>query len=502
MPAQAGGMTAPMPELDAGLDAGAAGDLVIVDHSGTRGEGSRDQGVVASARVRHAVIKGVLPGVDLLAGAAAMTVMAIPAGHRLTPATILTLPALVLFAYVGGLYERDQHLLRKSTLEEAPRLFQVAGLYSLLTWMLAGPLGLELGSVQAGAMWALLCGFMLMGRAVGRAAVRRIRAPERCLVVGDARSAVALQRKLALSFSVKATVVGHVPFDEPPADSRSGVVLPPVLGSVNRLAETIIAHHIERVIVVPDKSDDGLDAIRLGKTLGVPISVLPRMLEVIGSSFEFDDVDGLGLLGLRSCDLTRSIRIRKRSLDVTLVGLGLLLLAPAFAVIAVAIKLTSPGPVLYRQRRIGRDGRPFMMLKFRSMVHGADAQKAHLLDLNETQGLFKIAKDPRTTPLGRFLRRSSLDELPQLWNVMRGEMSLVGPRPLVPEDDANIEGWERARLDLTPGITGPWQILGSTRTPLEEMVRLDYRYRACWSMWLEVKIMLRTLIYMAGRRGT
>jgi lipopolysaccharide/colanic/teichoic acid biosynthesis glycosyltransferase len=170
-------------------------------------------------------------------------------------------------------------------------------------------------------------------------------------------------------------------------------------------------------------------------------------------------------------------------------------------VIAIAIKLTSPGPVLYRQRRIGRDGRPFTMLKFRSMVDGADAQKAYLLDLNETHGLFKMANDPRTTPLGRFLRRSSLDELPQLWNVMRGEMSLVGPRPLVPEDDANIDGWQRRRLDLTPGITGPWQILGSTRIPLEEMVRLDYRYRASWSMGLELKIMLRTLIYMACRRG-
>jgi exopolysaccharide biosynthesis polyprenyl glycosylphosphotransferase len=403
--------------------------------------------------------------------------------------------------YVSGLYQRDRHLLRKSTLEEAPRLFQVAGLYSLLTWMLADALGHEVGSVQAGATWALLCGFMLLGRAAGRAAVRRIRAPERCLVLGDARSAAAIQRKLAVSFAVKATVVGHVPFDDEAPGDAGGTVVPRLAGTPDRLAETLLEHRIERVIVVAGGPDDGLDGIRLCRALGVAVSVLPRMLEVIGSSFEFDDVDGLGLLGLRRCALTRSVRRRKRGLDVTLVGLGLIVLAPAFAVIAIAIKLTSPGPVLYRQRRIGRDGRPFTMLKFRSMVDGADAQKAYLLDLNETQGLFKIADDPRTTPLGRFLRRSSLDELPQLWNVMRGEMSLVGPRPLVPEDDANIDGWQRRRLDLTPGITGPWQILGSTRIPLEEMVRLDYRYRASWSMGLELKIMLRTLIYMACRRG-
>jgi exopolysaccharide biosynthesis polyprenyl glycosylphosphotransferase len=495
-----------MPELDPVLDASGSGDLAIVDPSRPRGDASGPEGLVSSVRVRHVVLKGALPGVDLLAGAVAMTVattvMRIDADQRgATLATVLTLPAIVLFACLGGLYERDHQLLHKTTLEEAPRLFQVAGLYSLVTWLLADATGLELRSPQAGAMWALLFALMLTGRGLGRVAIRQLSAPERCLVVGDARSAAKMHRKLALSFSAKATVVGRVALDEALADSRSGEVLPPVLGTLDRLPETLIDHHVDRVIVVLNGCDDSLDVIRLVKTLGVPVSVLPRVLEVIGSSFEFDDVDGLGLLGLRSCELPRSIRARKRSLDVTLGGLALVVLAPAFAAIAVGIKLTSPGPVLYRQLRIGRDGRPFIMLKFRSMVDGADAQKAQLLDRNETEGLFKIANDPRTTPLGRFLRCSSLDELPQLWNVMRGEMSLVGPRPLVPEDDANVEGWQRTRLDLTPGITGPWQILGSTRAPLEEMVRLDYQYRATWSLWLEVKIMLRTLIYMAGRRG-
>ena len=141
------------------------------------------------------------------------------------------------------------------------------------------------------------------------------------------------------------------------------------------------------------------------------------------------------------------------------------------------------------------------MLKFRTMFDGAEAEKAALHEVNEADGLFKIADDPRITRVGRFLRRSSLDELPQLFNVLRGEMSLVGPRPLVPDEDERIEGWHRSRLEVTPGMTGLWQIFGSSRIPLHEMVKIDYLYGANWSLWLDVKILLRTVPYALGRRG-
>jgi lipopolysaccharide/colanic/teichoic acid biosynthesis glycosyltransferase len=179
----------------------------------------------------------------------------------------------------------------------------------------------------------------------------------------------------------------------------------------------------------------------------------------------------------------------------------LILASPLMAAIAIAIKLDSPGPVLFRQTRIGRGGRAFSMFKFRSMYDRADELKDQLRHRNEADGLFKIADDPRITKVGKLLRRSSLDELPQLLNVVAGRMSLVGPRPLVPEEDREIRGWHRRRLELTPGMTGPWQVLGSARIPLREMVTIDYLYVANWGLWGDIKILLRTVGAVFARRG-
>jgi lipopolysaccharide/colanic/teichoic acid biosynthesis glycosyltransferase len=200
--------------------------------------------------------------------------------------------------------------------------------------------------------------------------------------------------------------------------------------------------------------------------------------------------------------MSRSSRLLKRSFDLAVSTLALVPLLPLLVAVAIAIRLDSAGPVLFRQRRIGHDGKPFEMLKFRSMVVGAHARREDLRDLNEAaEGLFKIGDDPRLTRVGRRIRRWSVDELPQLINVLRGEMSLVGPRPLVPEEDSMIEGLYRRRLDLAPGITGYWQALGSSRIPLFEMVRLDYLYVANWSLWNDVRILFRTVPYVFGAQG-
>jgi lipopolysaccharide/colanic/teichoic acid biosynthesis glycosyltransferase len=188
-------------------------------------------------------------------------------------------------------------------------------------------------------------------------------------------------------------------------------------------------------------------------------------------------------------------------MDLVGAGIGLLLLSPLFLVISLAIKLDTRGPIFFRQRRVGRDGNVFWMVKFRSMIDGAEAQRAALQSLNETEGLFKLSADPRVTRIGRFLRRTSIDELPQLINVLKGEMSLVGPRPLVLDEDRLVEGRHRERLQLAPGMTGPWQVLGPSRPPLSEMVKTDYLYAANWSLWNDIKIVIRTFAHVAGLRG-
>jgi lipopolysaccharide/colanic/teichoic acid biosynthesis glycosyltransferase len=230
--------------------------------------------------------------------------------------------------------------------------------------------------------------------------------------------------------------------------------------------------------------------------------MLPRMFEVVGSSVEFDDIDGVTVLGVRRFGLGRSSEFVKRMMDLFCAGIGLLVLSPILAAVAIAIKLDSRGPVFYRQWRVGRNGKPFRMVKFRSMVQNADELKAELAGRNAAGGgLFKVVDDPRITRVGRFIRKLSIDELPQLFNVLHGEMSLVGPRPLVPDEDNRVDGRFRRRLRLVPGMTGPWQILGPTRVPLTEMVGIDYLYGANWSLWLDIKILLRTIGHVLSRRG-
>jgi lipopolysaccharide/colanic/teichoic acid biosynthesis glycosyltransferase len=231
------------------------------------------------------------------------------------------------------------------------------------------------------------------------------------------------------------------------------------------------------------------------------VSVLPRLLEVVGSSVTVDEIHGLTMLGIRSFGLTRSSWIVKRAFDLVGSALLLVVVGPVLSVLAVVIKLTSHGPVFFRQTRVGRNGRRFEILKLRTMVADAESRKEDLRHLNEADGLFKIPADPRVTRLGRLLRTMSLDELPQLFNVLRGEMSLVGPRPLVVDEDAKVAGLDRSRLHLTPGMTGHWQILGSARVPLGEMVGIDYLYVANWSLWTDVKILLRTVPYVLSRSG-
>jgi exopolysaccharide biosynthesis polyprenyl glycosylphosphotransferase len=455
----------------------------------------------APGQQRDAVLRRILAVADVTAALAALLIVTslINSGSvRLRATDLLLIPLVVIAAKAIGLYDRDQHTLRSTTLDEVPSILYLSVLFGLSVWLLEALLFHGwLDRPQVLALVATTFALLTLGRFVSRGAVGRFEPAERCIILGNALDAARISNKFATSLGVNAEILGRVALrhDED------------AIGSLSRpgsLARVVAAERVQRVIVAPDGHDQEeiLQVIRLIKALHVKVSVLPRLLEVVGSSSVFEDVDGMTLLGVRQYGVSKSSALLKRSMDLAGAAVVLLLFAPLFAMIAIAIKLGSRGPVFFRQRRIGRRGVVFSMIKFRSMVSNADEVKHELRSLNEVQGgLFKIASDPRITRIGRFIRATSLDELPQLLNVLAGHMSLVGPRPLVEDEDALILGWQRRRLALRPGMTGMWQIFGSSRIPMEEMVKIDYLYGANWSLWLDLKVLLRTVPYVLRRRG-
>jgi exopolysaccharide biosynthesis polyprenyl glycosylphosphotransferase len=436
-----------------------------------------------------------------IVGAFALTVWLSSRSLQLAWTSIIGIPILLLGAKIFGLYDRDETLLRKTTLDEVPRLFQIATFCALTAWLAGGLIvSGSLDRREALFLWLSLAALLMLARTLARAIALRSAAAENCLLIGDEASAAMIRCKLTDHGGVRAKVVAHLDLEEI-APWSTDAFSSPRLAEIRDLAQQLDVH---RAIVAPRGEDSGeiLDLVHTLKAVGVQVSVLPRLLEVVGSSVEFDDLHGVTVMGVRRFDLTRSSVVVKRAFDLLGASLCLLAAAPLLAVIAVAIKLDSRGPVFFRQLRVGQHGERFYMLKFRTMVPDAEALKDSLRDRNEAQeGLFKIAEDPRVTRVGTFLRRSALDELPQLLNIVKGEMSLVGPRPLVIEEDERVEGWHRRRLDLTPGMTGHWQILGPARVPLAEMVAIDYLYVASWSLWTDIKILLRTVPHVVGRRG-
>ena len=452
---------------------------------------------------RDGLFRRALLVADVLAlvGAFVLTVELSRRSLALTWVGLVLVPVTVAVAKATGLYDRDESLLRKTTLDEAPRLFQLATVVALVAWLTGGLIVQgQLDRHEALFLWLSLFGFLVLLRAGARVLALRVAPVERCLFIGDAVSAETIRSKLGCRGGVKAKVVAHLDLDKVAPWSTDSFSVGR-LAEVRDLAQTLDVH---RAIIAPRSADAGemLNLVRTLKAVGVRVSVLPRLLEVVGSSVEFDDLHGVTVMGVRRFDLTRSSARFKRAFDVFGASLGLLAVAPLMIVFAVAVKVEDRGPVFFRQWRVGRHGKRFQMLKFRTMIQGADELKDSLRDQNEAQeGLFKIAEDPRVTRVGRLLRRTALDELPQLLNIVRGEMSLVGPRPLVIEEDQRIEGWHRRRLELMPGMTGPWQILGPARVPLREMVAIDYIYVANWSLWTDIKILLRTIPHVLGRKG-
>jgi exopolysaccharide biosynthesis polyprenyl glycosylphosphotransferase len=464
--------------------------------SGTRP--APDQQFVLPQRAGRRELIGRLSllGADLVAVVGSMVAVSEITGSPLAPWAFAVLPLYTLIAKTAGLYDRDNFVIHKTTLDETPVLVAVVSIFTLF---LQGVRAIEFqGRSHPFLFWGLLVVALVSLRALARFLTVRLSGSERVLVIGDAETMALVKRKLATDASLNAIVVGRVSAE--PGDVRLG---DNVLGTVDDLPAVIQNHEIERVIVAPtaQRDEDGVHVVRLATATGVRVAVLPRLLEVIGTAVEFDDLGGRLLLGVRGFGLAPSSRVLKRTFDLVITGTLVILLTPLLLLVALAVKLTSPGPILFRQTRVGRNGKEFEVLKFRTMVQDAEAQKELLMEHNEAAPLFKIANDPRTTPVGRFLRRWALDELPQLFSVLKGDMSLVGPRPLIIEEDRLFTGWERRRYHVAPGITGPWQILGSSRVPVEDMVTLDYLYCSSWSLWLDFKILARTIPFLLSRNS-
>lgn len=335
--------------------------------------------------------------------------------------------------------------------------------------------------------------FRVTGWLLARAGYRR-----RALLVGSGQQMETVAQALAGLTRSKVEIVGYLS----PASTRENGL--PCLGDLGDLPRAVAEEGVQEVIITDPAlpQEQAVELVDLCHRQGVLVHVAPSPIEVLVDRAEFIPGQSVPLFTIRPPVFEGIDYALKRSVDVALSALVVIAMAPLLLAIALAIKLTSRGPVIYRSIRPGIAGRPFHCLKFRTMRDEAEQLQADLEPLNEKSGaLFKIRHDPRLTPIGPFLRRFSLDELPQLVNVIRGEMSLVGPRPLPLRDFERLEEWHKKRYLVLPGITGLWQVSGRSELDFDDLVRLDFLYLERWSVLLDLSILLRTIPAVLGKRG-
>jgi exopolysaccharide biosynthesis polyprenyl glycosylphosphotransferase len=505
-----------MPGVTLASDAG-------VEQSRARSAAAPRRVATGPLRSREALVRAALLSADtfglVLAFAATQGLLlaggVAPGGNREVlsrfVAFLPTLPLWLIGAALYGLYRRDRERTDHSTADDLGSLFHLL-LAGTCARVLLDALG-STGQIKTGELVVFpalalvtVCLCRLSARAFCR---RRLAYVQNTLVVGSGRVGQRVARRLGEQPEYGIRVLGFV--DDgvcPRADADAGDHAS-VLGSVDELPELIRELNVERVVFAYSHLTDerSLRTLRRLAELEVLIDIVPRFFEVIGPRARINTPAGMPLIGLGTVRQTRLGSVTKRAVDLIGSALALLVLAPVFVLVATAIKLDSPGRVFFSQTRVGAGGKPFQIFKFRTMVADADAQKVELGALSRhawpggDARMFKIADDPRVTGFGRLLRRYSLDELPQLVNVLLGQMSLVGPRPLIRAEDQHVRGWARRRLDVKPGITGLWQVYGASAIPFGEMVQLDCLYVRTRSVGGDVRILLRTLPVVARGAG-
>lgn len=323
----------------------------------------------------------------------------------------------------------------------------------------------------------------------------------RLLVVGSGRLGKMIMQHMVANPNLGYNIVGFLhDMNEPPSDFGRFKML----GTLEDLGMVIRSMQIDEVIIALPSHlhQQSIRSVRLCERLGTSFKLVPDLYELSLSRIDMEAIEGIPLIGIKQVSINSVQRFVTRMVDVIVAALILIIGFPLWLCFALAIRLSSSGEILYKQTRIGLNGRPFKVYKFRSMYKNAETRLADLLSHNEVQGpLFKIKDDPRITPVGRFLRHTSFDEIPQLINVLKGEMSLVGPRPPLPHEVAQYEEWQKERLAIKPGMTGLWQVRGRSNISFDEGVLMDLYYIENWSLRLYFQVLLRTIPAVLFRRG-
>jgi exopolysaccharide biosynthesis polyprenyl glycosylphosphotransferase len=353
---------------------------------------------------------------------------------------------------------------------------------------------------------ALIIALLILARVGRRGLLSFLRSRgigvERVLIVGSGEVGMTVMRNLMAQPELGFRVVGFV--DDDPERGLTDIGRFKALGSTANLPHLLVTEQIDEVIVcLPWQNRRQILALVNECTRAqVRPRIVPDLFQMSLSMVDVQDVAGIPMLTPNETKLSPWAQVTKRAVDLLGSGMALVVLSPLLLIVALAIRLDSPGPAIFRQKRVGRHGQLFDVHKFRSMVQNAELLKDQLKHMNEAQGpMFKIRDDPRVTRVGRFIRRTSLDELPQLWDVLRGDMSLVGPRPALPEEVAAYADWHRKRLATAPGLTGLWQVSGRSDLPFDEMVLLDIYYIENWSPLTDLSILVRTVPQVLMRSG-
>jgi len=461
-----------------------------------RGQGPRSEPLVPSAAQRRgALLRRLLATTDWLALVAALCV-ATATTQTTDIATlfwaVLFSPVWILVAKLHGLYDNDHRRIRHSTLDEVPALISTSALGTLaLDGLLAlSPVGpLSPGSAILVGVGTLAGSFVL--RAVLRFLWHHLTGVAAGVAIGPPAAVDMVARRIATHPEARLRLVGYLAPSKPAGESGEL----PRLGTVADIARIARDYEIERVVVTGQEMTEHAaeHLIEECKAAGLSLTFLPQHYGLLGPGIELNRLAELPVLDFRFADPPRSTLAMKRTMDLVVSSLMLTLLSPLLVAIALLILLDSGTPVFFRQRRAGKDGEPFTMLKFRTMVVDAEARLRELVDLEKLdEPVFKIHDDPRITRAGRLLRRTSLDELPQLINVLKGEMSLVGPRPEEEAVVALYDERQRIRLAVKPGLTGPMQVYGRGDLTFEERLAMERDYLDNLSVTGDLAILLRT----------